>query len=191
MQAYTVTKPVGNTDREFQAYIDLLEEIGIDITSVPRTREEGTDNHWLYVWKDRTQAERFARELGDRLRDPSFFVKEIKVPTEERGPLAPLTILSIPTREGTVFRLTARSQGRLMQHFPNATLSGDVALPRDVLYPTGVREDFQRQHGPVWDHVIAILTGLTEDAIARLGGIRILGEDGRVIHERLPADIPH
>ena len=66
MRVFTVRKPGGNTDREFQAYIDLLEEIGIDIADVPRTPEPGTTNRWLYVWRSRPQAERFARELGER-----------------------------------------------------------------------------------------------------------------------------
>ena len=86
MRVYTVKKPEPNTDHEFQAYIDLLEEIGIDITDVPRTPEPGTTNRWLYVWRSKPQAERFARELGGRLRDPSWAVHEFDIPDEERGP---------------------------------------------------------------------------------------------------------
>jgi hypothetical protein len=194
VRVYTVTTKRGfNTDREFQAYLDLLEDIGIDISYVRRTREPGTDNHWLYVWTNRTLAERFARELGARLRDPSFFVHEFEVPSEEgaRGPLAPLTILSIPTREGPVFRLEPRSLGRVMQHYPNARLRGEVTLPGAVPLPTAAREDHQRQHDPVWGDIIIPLTGLDEEAVLRLGGIRILAEDGRVLHEHLPSDTPH
>jgi hypothetical protein len=192
MEVYTVRKSEGfNTDREFQAYVDLLEEIGIDISSVPRTHEKGTNNYWLYVWRSRTQAERFARELGDRLHDPSFVVHgPFEIPNEDRGPLAPLTIRAIPTRHGTIFRLEARSLGRVMLHFPNATLKGEVTLPREVHRPTRVDEGDQRTQAPAWDEIIATLTGLPEDAIAELGGIRILTEDGRVLHQQLPPDAP-
>src|SRR4051794_11853055 len=98
MKVYTVRKRGPNTDREFQAYVDLLEDIGIDIADVPRTPEPGTTNRWLYVWQSKPLAERFVRELRARLRDPSWFVHEFDSPEPaQRGPLAPLTILSIPT----------------------------------------------------------------------------------------------
>jgi hypothetical protein len=192
MKVYTVRKQGANTDREFQAYIDLLQDIGIDISNVPRTPEPGTPNRWLYVWTNKILAERFARELGARLHDPSWFVHEFElpddhVPDEARGPLAPLTIVSIPTSEGTEFRLEAKSQERILQHFPNARMKGQVKLPQLVLIPSQVRKVYERQHGPVWDQVIIILTGIPEEAIDRLGGIRIIDEDGRVLHERLPS----
>ena len=188
MRAYTVRKSGPNTDREFQTYVNLLEEIGIDIANVPRTPDPGTGNRWLYVWESKPLAERFSRELGARLRDSSWEVYEFEVEEEERGPLAPLTIRSISTSEGTAFRLEQKSLQRLLQYFPNARLQGEAKIPQQVLFPAEVREDFERQHGPVWDQVIIILTGLSEKEISRLGGIRILDEDGRVLHERLRSE---
>ena len=64
MKVYTVKKHGLNTDREYQAYVDLLQDIGIDIADVPRIPEPGTTNRWLYVWQSKPLAERFARELG-------------------------------------------------------------------------------------------------------------------------------
>jgi hypothetical protein len=183
MRVYTVRKPEPNTDREFQAYIDLLEEIGIDIANVPRTPEPGTRNRWLYLWRSRPQAERFARELGRRLRDPSWAVHEFDIPDEERGPLAPLVIWGIPTAEGTLFRLDPKSQARVMHHFPNARLGGEY------LFPHQVRDDYERQHGPVWNQVIIILTGIPDESIDRLGGVRILSENGAILHERIPTNV--
>jgi hypothetical protein len=191
MIAYTVRKPGPNTDREFRAYIDLLQDIGIDIADVPRTPEPGASNRWLYVWTNKRLAERFAGELGSRLRDPSWFVHEFELAAddlsnERRGPLAPLTILSIPTNEGTEFRLEPASQERILKHFPNARPSQG-----HVTFPVQDREDFERQHGPVWDQVIILLTGVPEEAIARLGGVRIVDdEDGQVLYERLPSAAP-
>jgi hypothetical protein len=189
MRVYTVRKPGGNTDKEFQAYTALLEEIGIDLAEVPRTLEPGTTNRWLYVWKSKPQAERFARELGIRLRDSSWSVHEFELPHEELGPLAPLTILSIPVNDGTVFRLEANSQARIMQHYPNARLLGEYVQTAGAAFPDDVREDFERQHGPVWDQVIIVLTGIPEEAVAHLGGIRIVTLNGEVLYERLPSNI--
>ena len=182
MRVYTVRKPGPSTDREFQAYIDLLEEIGIDVADGPRTPEPGAANRWLYVWRSRPQAERFARVLGGRLRDPSWAVHEFDTPDEERGPLAPLVIWSIPTTEGSMFRLDPKSQARVMHHFPNARLGGEMLFPRQV------RGDYERQHGPVWDEVTVTLTGIPDEMIDRLGGVRILSEDGEVLHERIPTE---
>jgi hypothetical protein len=173
----------------------LLEEIGIDLTNVPRVLEPGTTNRWLYVWKSKPEAERFARELGVRLRDPSWSVHGFELPREEFGPLAPLTILSIPVNNGTVFRLEGNSQARIMQHYPNARLLGEVVQrggvvqPGGVVFPHDVREDFEGQHGPVWDQVIILLTGVPEEAIDRLGGIRIVTLNGEVLYERLPSGV--
>ena len=184
---YTVRKAGPNTDQEFQAYIGLLQDIGIDIADVPRTPEPGTTNRWLYVWVSKPQAERFARELGARLRDRSWHVHEFDLPDDEpadenRGPLAPLTILSIPTSEGTEFRLEPASQERILRHFPNARVLGKVAVP------TRVRGDFELRHGPVWDEMIVLLTGIPEEAASRLGGVRVVTPEGRVLHERVPVD---
>ena len=187
MRAYTVKKTEPNTDREFRAYIDLLEEIGIDIADVPRTLEPGTSNRWLYVWKNKPQAERFARELGDRLRQRDWSVHEFDVPDalppdEARGPLAPLTVLAIPTSEGTEFRLEAASQERIRLHFPNARLAGKM------LFPSQVRADYEREKGPIWDQVILILAGVSAEALAGLGGVRVVQADGRMLHESVAVD---
>jgi hypothetical protein len=186
MKAYTVRKPGPNTDREFQAYINLLQSIGIDVADVPRTPEPGTANRWLYVWKDKQQAERFASELGERLRDRSWYVHEFDMPEdqlseEQRGALTALTIISIPMSEGTEFRLESSSQERIIAHFPNARVVGKVAFPAQV------RQDYERQHGPVWDQVILLLTGIPDEALERLGGVRIVTPDGSLLHERIPA----
>jgi hypothetical protein len=191
MRVYRVRKPGGNTDKEYEAYTELLEEVGIDLANAPRTLEPGTTNRWLYVWKSRPQAERFARVLVERLRDPSWSVHEFDLSHEESGPLAPLTILSIPVRNGTIFKLEASSQARIMQHYPNARLLGEVQRDVRLEFSSDVREDFERLHGPVWDQVIINLTGIPEEAIDRLGGIRIVTMNGEVLHERLPSSISH
>jgi hypothetical protein len=187
VRVYTVRKSGPNTDREYQAYVDLLQDIGIDIADVPRTPEPDSTDRWLYVWRSKPQAERFARVLGARLHDRSWYVHEFDVPDDEpldekRGPLAPLTILSIPISEGTEFRLEPASQERILLHFPNARVVGQVT------FPTQVRNDYERQHGPVWDQVVILLTGIPDEAVTRLGGVRIVTPEGRVLYERVPAD---
>jgi hypothetical protein len=187
MLAYTVRKSGPNTDKEFQAYTELLEEIGIDLAKVPRVLEPGTPNRWLYVWKSKPQAERFARVLCSRLHDNSWAVHEFEVSREESGPLAPLTIVATVLMNGTVFRLEPSSQARIMQHYPNARLIGEVVESAGVVFPHDARNDFERQHGSIWDQVIILLTGISDEEVASLGGVRIVTPNGDVIHEHVPA----
>lgn len=182
MQVYTVRKLPFNTDTEYQAYLDLLEEIGVDLSSAPRVHEPGTSNHWLYVWHRREEAERFARILGDRLRDPSFMVHSFEIDDEERGPIAPLIIRSRRTSQGIIFRMDEWSQRRVMRHFPNALLSGEVPLPG--LARTGRRAG----RGSALDQVARSLTGLDDSELAGLGGFRVFDENGRLLHERVPVE---
>lgn len=193
MRMYTVRKSEPITDREFQAYIELLQDIGVDIADVPRIPEPDTTNRWLYVWSSRPQAERFARELGTRLRDRSWSVHEFEVPDDEplnehRGPLAPLTILSTPTIEGTEFRLEPASQERISLHFPNARIVGQVKFPSQRHNDPQGHSDCERQHDPDWEQVIRRLTGISEEDRAQLGGVRITTPQGCVLHEEVPAD---
>src|SRR5437016_558755 len=143
MRVYTVRKPGGTKDREFAIYAGLLEESGIDLSQVPRTQEPGTSNRWLYVWRDRTSADRFKRELSSRTRDTSWEVYEFDLPVEEVGPLAPLEIIAERTTDGTAFRLAPTSQERIVRRFPDARLAGEV------FWGTQARQDYERGRGPI------------------------------------------
>jgi len=70
-----------------------------------------------------------------------------------------------------------------MHHFPNAKLAGEMR------FPTQVRPDYERQNGPVWNQVIIILTGIPDESIDRLGGVRILSENGEILHECLATKV--
>ena len=194
MPVYAVTKPGGTTDAEFQSYIELLEAFGIDVTDAPRVPEPGTDHRWLYVWQRRDQAARFARELGVQTYDRSWEVREFEPLSDHRGPLAPVEILVIPTPDGTVFRLTQRSLIRISEHYPNARLVGELSRRSSeahrvpvFLWPTKTRADFERKHGPVWEQVVMILSGLPIETIDRIGGYRFVDARGETLHESAPS----
>ena len=70
MLVYTVTKPVGTKDREFEAYTRLLEEVGIDVSNSPRVPEPGTDRRWLYAWKREIEAARVAGQKDNSQSPP-------------------------------------------------------------------------------------------------------------------------
>ena len=177
MQVYTVRMPGGTKDHEFEAYKRLLEEAGVDLSSVPRVQEPGTRNRWLYSWHDRGFAERFARELRLRTRSKDWEVHSFELPEDEYGPIAPLEILVFRDSEGETFQLTPTSQDRIMRKYPNARLA------KEVFWSKRTREEYEQQHGSIWTQTAIVLMGLGEEQVMQLGGYRIVEPNGTVLHE--------
>ncbi len=177
MRGFVVMKPGGTKNHEFEAYKSFLEEIGIDLSNAPRVPEPGTARRWLYVWRDRAAAQASARELGRRTRDSSWTVHECDLPEEESGPLAPLDVIAEPVAEGTLYRLSTASLERIMKRFPNAR------LVTEVFFSDQSKQEYERDHGPVWDQVIGLLCGLSVDQVNELGGYRVYETVVRTLYE--------
>jgi hypothetical protein len=179
---YTVTKPVGTKDREFEAYTRLLEGVGIDVSNAPRVLETGTNRRWLYAWKKKIEADRFVAELRRRTGDQSWFVHEFDIASEETGPVAPLDVARIPEETGYTYYLTPSSRERVVTAYPGTRLSTGVTVT------VGDQQDLLRTKGPDWWAELArILTGRTDDEIDAIGGVRfIVGEDA-IPYERVAA----
>jgi hypothetical protein len=186
MNVFTVTKPGGTKDYEFEAYTSLLEEIGVDVADVPRIPEPGTHRRWLYAWQRKEEAEGFARELKLRTRDGSWHVCQFKVEQEDRGPVAPLDIYqaNVGGDQEFMYYLSPASRERIIRAHPHTSLSGSVTISRENL------DGIKQQHGDVWwDQLPILLTGLTIDQIVSLGGYRIVLPGGVIGYESLP-EIP-
>jgi len=178
---YTVTKPVGTKDREFQAYIRLLEDVGIDVSNSPRVPEPGTDRRWLYAWQKKIEAERFADELRHRTGDADWMVYQFEDVSEERGPVAPLDIARVPDKDGYTYYLTPASRERVATAFPG------TRLPASLNFPMSVEQDFLREKGDDgWMEIARLLTGRTDDDIDSLGGVRVIVGEGKVAFQRIP-----
>jgi hypothetical protein len=79
----------------------------------------------------------------------------------------PLVIYVGRQATGCAYELGPLSRKRIKEIFPQTPSAPKVF----VGYET--KQDFERIHGPLWEHVAIILTGLTPDQIDRLGGIRL------------------
>src|SRR5262249_11334120 len=144
-------------------------EVGIDVSNSPRVPEPGTDRRWLYAWKTRSEAERFAAELRRRTRSPDWFVHEVEVSSEERGPVAPLDITSIPEGDGYTYYLTPESRERVAAAYPGTKLPLSVKVSNDK------QQDLLRGNGDDWwKEVSRVLTGRSEEEIDSLGGVRVV-----------------
>ncbi len=184
MEVFTVTKPDGTKDYEFEAYTRLLEEIGIDVANVPRIPEPGTHRRWLYVWSQQNEAEGFASELRRRTRDGSWYVYSFQIEEEDCGPVAPLDIYEVLDHgESFKYYLGPASRDRVIRAYPHTNL-----------YPITIsgqkRSGMLQQFGEAWwDQLSILVTGLSLEKLLSLGGYRVILPSGEIGHEALP-EIP-
>ncbi len=184
MQLFTVSKPGGTKDFEFEAYTRLLESIGVDVANVPRVPEPETQRRWLYTWRQEGEANEFARQLRLRTRDSSWYVHSFDVEDEAHGPVAPLDIFEVHEDDQVVkYYLGPTSRERVIRAFPHTRLY-PVTLSRET------RAGMKNQLGAAWwDQLSILVTGLSIDKILSLGGYRVILPSGVIGHEALP-EIP-
>jgi hypothetical protein len=184
MDVFTVTKPNGTKDFEFEAYTRLLEEIGVDVANVPRVPEPETHRRWLYTWMREQEAEGFARELRLRTRDDSWHVHKFKIEEEARGPVAPLDIYEVHGEDQAFkYYLAPASRERVIRAYPHTSLY-PVTISRQKL------DAMKQQFGEMWwDQLCIMITGLSKERVLSLGGYRVILPGGEIGHEELP-EIP-
>lgn len=167
---YTVAySEAGIKRKEFDAYVRLLEKRGIDWTRAPRTPEPGTPNRWLYVWENREDADAFCAELQGETRDQKWYVRNLPDLLEaSSGTLTPVIVLMRRNSLGAEFSLHPHSRALVRRRFPTARMVNSVSIETETL------DDFQQQHGPIWEHVAQVLSGLDAASLTEVGGFRIV-----------------
>lgn len=166
---FTVThRDAGIKRHEFEAYLRTLEKRGIDWSDTPRVEEPGTPNRWLYVWADREPAEEFCQELQAETRDDQWYVRELANGTQpSQGPLARVVILMRSHSLGADFSLHPHSRILIRRRFPQASPVSSMSIEWST------KDDFEQQHGPIWDHVAVVLTGLSLDQLQTVDGYQV------------------
>ncbi|HKI37594.1 MAG TPA: hypothetical protein VKA46_37405 [Gemmataceae bacterium] len=69
--------------------------------------------------------------------------------------------------DGGVYMLSWRSKELIREKYPDAVINPGILLGYDKT------EDYNRFHRPYWETLAQIITGLTPEQIAALGGISI------------------
>lgn len=167
--AFTVSyADAGIKRHEFEAYVRLLEKRGIDWSNTPRVPEPGTTNRWLYVWPRREDAEEFCNELKAETRDDRWNVREVAGGTQpSTGPLARVVILMRRHSLGADFSLHPHSRTLIRRRFPEARSVSSISIEWST------RGEFEQQHGPIWDHIALVLTGLNTEQLEILEGYQV------------------
>lgn len=178
---FTVGLPGGTRDFEFEAYVRLLEHNGVDVARTQRVMDPA-GNRWLYAWRTKADAEKFARDLRQATENDRWEVRELPAAELTEGPLGPIEIVVSRRSDGCAYTLSPTSRRLVLKRFPHANLAPNVFIS------TTNQADFERTQGPIWNHIALILTGLSESEIADLGGYRVMDPAARrVLRDITPA----
>ena len=164
---FTVTRPVGTKDAEFEAYARLLRQRGVDLGNLPRAPDpENPRRRWVYVWTTEEEAQQFAHELQEQTGDMDWRVEPTAAPPSQ-GPFGPVLIQLARRSDGLVFALHPLSSAMIREAFP-------MVRPRasNTFIDTRTWKDFVKTHGGLDDLVketVPYLTGLTIDQLNDLG----------------------
>jgi hypothetical protein len=177
-KVYAVGLPSGNTDREFQTYIDLLRAAGIDVNGKPRV-EDSFGRKWLHVWDAREPAEQFASRLRRETRNPDWEVYELSPPAPQSDTGADqLEIYVGRQSDGSTYSLHPTSYKLIRTRFPGVRPHPSLFLERDA------RTAYEVTNGARYDQIAVLLTGLSTKQMNELGGYRVVDPAaGLVLHE--------
>lgn len=171
-EAFAVGLPGGTKDAEFQTYVRLLKDQGIDLDK-PRV-EDSFGRKWLHVWENRNDAEKFASQLRRLTRNPDWEIYELMPPTAATEAVAedvgPIVILVGKQSDGNNYDLHPKSVKLLRKKFPRIPLKPSVFVGR------GTQADFEEgAGGTMYAQVVALLTGLDASRILEaFGGFRVV-----------------
>jgi hypothetical protein len=164
---FTVTRPVGTKDAEFEAYARLLRQQGKDLGNLPRVPDPKNPNRrWVYVWNTEEEAQQFADELKEQTGDNGWHVEPTAAPPSN-GPFGPVLIQLARRSDGSVLALHPLSLAMIREAFPEARPGAT-----NTIINTQIGNDFLKTQGNLSNLVaemVPSLTGLTMDQLTDLG----------------------
>jgi hypothetical protein len=164
---FTVTRPVGTKDAEFEAYVRLLRQQGKDLANLPRVPDpEDPRRRWVYVWNTQEEAQQFADELKEQTGDNGWRVEPTAAPPSN-GPFGPVLIQLARRSDGLVFALHPLSRAMIQDSFPGSTPAATNAFIN-----TQTWNDFLKTQGSLSDlveEIVPTLTGLNIEQLTDLG----------------------
>lgn len=174
---FTVTRPVGTKDAEFEAYVRLLRQQGKELGNLPRVPDpENPKRRWVYVWDTQQEAQHFADELKEETGYNGWRVEPTAAPPSN-GPFGPVLFQLARRSDGLVLALHPLSLAMIREAFPKAPPAATNAFVNRETW-----NDFQQTQGSLSDlveTVIPSLTGLSMDQLTDLGYAVIDADDDR------------
>lgn len=180
---FTVGLPGGPRDYEFEAYIRLLEKIGVNVANTLRIVDPVTGKRWLYAWTNEADAQKFAAELRQETENDHWQVYSLPSVEPTHGPLGPIEILVSRRSDGCTYSLSPTSRKLIRRAAPDAYLAPIVFIASQT------PNDFETTQGPIWGQVANILTGLSEEQLAHLGGYSVIDPVARQVFRDVPLGV--
>jgi hypothetical protein len=178
-KAYAVGLPYGNKDAEFQVYVRLLGERGVDPGK--HRVEDSYGRKWIHVWDNRDDAEQFAVVLRKETRNPDWEVYELSPPRPLGGDVdgqGPIDILVGRQSDGYTYGLHPNSFKLIRKCFPSVHPQPSIFMGRDA------QTAYEVTNGARYDQIAVLLTGLSPAKLGELGGYRVVDPvTGLVLHE--------
>ncbi|HWG46731.1 MAG TPA: hypothetical protein VN688_28470 [Gemmataceae bacterium] len=164
---FTVTRPAGTKDAEFEAYTRLLRQQGKNLGNLPRVPDpENPGRRWVYMWNTQEEAQQFADELTEQTGENGWRVESTVAPPSN-GPFGPV-----------LFQLARRSDGLMLALHPLSLAMIQEALPdatpgvTNTFIDTQTWNDFLKTQGSLSDlvaEIVPLLTGLSRNQLTDFG----------------------
>ena len=164
---FTVTRPVGTKDAEFEAYVRLLRQQGKDLANLPRVPDpQNPRRRWVYVWNTSDEAQQFSDELKEQTGNNGWLVEPTAAPPSN-GPFGPVLIQLARRSDGLAFALHPLSRAMIQDTFPSSTPAAT-----NTFINTQTCNDFLKTQGTLNDlveDIVPTLTGLNLEKLTELG----------------------
>lgn len=117
---FTVTRPAGTRDAEFEAYVRLLRQQGKDLGKLPRVPDpQNPKRRWVYVWNTKEEAQQFANDLMEETGDNGWHVEPTAAPPSQ-GPFGPVLFQLARRSDGSELALHPLSRALIREAYPEA-----------------------------------------------------------------------
>jgi hypothetical protein len=164
---FTVTRPGGTKDAEFEEYARLLRQQGKELGNLPRVPDpENPKRRWVYLWNTQDEAQQFADELNEQSRYDGWRVMPTTA-SPSNGPFGPVLLQLGRRSDGLVLTLHPLSLAMIREAFPDATPAAT-----NVFTSTQAWSDFLKIQGGLSDlvkKIVPSLTGLSIEQLTDLG----------------------
>ena len=170
MLVYTVTKPVGTEDREFEAYTRLLEDVGIDVSDSRGCPSRGRTGAGSTPGRNESRPSGSRRSCDNEQATEVGSCMSSKAPPKIAAPSRPWRSPRFRSRTDTCSTTSPRPAANgWSPPFP------EPSSPPPITVPTDLQRDSIRHKGDGWWMELSRrLTGRTEEEIDSLGGVRVL-----------------
>jgi hypothetical protein len=170
-KAYAVGLPYGNKEKEFDAYVQILQQQGITIEESTRV-QDSFGRKWLHVWNDRSEAEQFADRVRNATGNRDWEVYDLSPPPPtaggQNGRPGPVEILVGRQKDGSTYSLHPSSLKLIRQRFPRVHPRPTVFIGSDT------QTSIEASVGSIYNEVAIILSGLGLRQLNEIGGYRVV-----------------